>query len=90
MLDADATGYVAKDTELPAVLRSLKERPALVITDSQVFETVSSMVPADVHSLMNAIEMALLNEIKAATFDDAVEERRRTLNSEAQFGDQNA
>jgi len=48
VLDSDAMGYVTKDTELPRVLASLKKKPDLVITDSQVFETVRDILPADV------------------------------------------
>lgn len=48
VLDSGAMGYVTKDTELPQVLASLKKKPDLVITDSQVFETVRDVIPADV------------------------------------------
>jgi [FeFe] hydrogenase H-cluster maturation GTPase HydF len=47
ILDNNATAYVTKETELAACLSSLKERPKLVITDSQVFETVRDELPAD-------------------------------------------
>ncbi|MFH1645441.1 MAG: [FeFe] hydrogenase H-cluster maturation GTPase HydF [Candidatus Omnitrophota bacterium] len=48
ILDSDATAYVAKDTELKSLLESLKNPPNLVITDSQVFETVAEIVPKNV------------------------------------------
>ncbi|MBF0217877.1 MAG: [FeFe] hydrogenase H-cluster maturation GTPase HydF, partial [Candidatus Omnitrophica bacterium] len=48
ILDADAIAYVAKDTEAADVLSSMKGKPDLVITDSQVFETVKDIVPGDV------------------------------------------
>ncbi len=47
-LDSDATCFVTKETELVSALRSLKEKPKVVITDSQVFEIVREMVPTDV------------------------------------------
>lgn len=46
-LDNNATALVTKDTELLDCLKALKERPRLVITDSQVFENVRDMLPQD-------------------------------------------
>ena len=48
ILDAGAVSIVAKETELPETLAALGKKPAVVITDSQVFRTVSSMVPRDI------------------------------------------
>ena len=48
ILDAGAVSIVAKETELPATLSALGKKPAMVITDSQVFHTVSPMVPNDI------------------------------------------
>ena len=48
ILDSNAVGYVTKETELNIVLGSLKAAPDLVITDSQVFEDVSQIVPKNV------------------------------------------
>lgn len=48
LLDAGALPYMVRDTELESALASLKEPPALVITDSQVFQKVSHLVPDDV------------------------------------------
>ena len=48
ILEAGATALVVRDTELEETLRRLPEKPALVITDSQVFESVSKVVPEDV------------------------------------------
>lgn len=48
ILDSNAVGYVTKDSQLQLTLDSLKEKPDLVITDSQVFEDVSKIVPADI------------------------------------------
>jgi [FeFe] hydrogenase H-cluster maturation GTPase HydF len=44
-LDADAIPLMCKERELPAALASLKNDPALVVTDSQVFPQVASDVP---------------------------------------------
>lgn len=48
LLDGGALPYLVRDTELAAALDSLKEPPALVITDSQVFHQVAEIVPEDV------------------------------------------
>lgn len=48
LLDGGALPYLVRDTELAAALASLKEPPALVITDSQVFHQVAEVVPEDV------------------------------------------
>jgi len=47
ILDANATAFVTKETELLDSISALKERPKLVITDSQVFEYVRDKLPAD-------------------------------------------
>ena len=48
ILDSGAMALVCRDSELEAMLQSLKEPPALVITDSQVFGKVSKIVPKDI------------------------------------------
>lgn len=48
LLDAGALPYMVRDTELESALASLKEPPALVITDSQVFQKVAHLVPDDI------------------------------------------
>jgi len=48
ILDSYATAVVTRETELAQTLDSLKNPPALVITDSQVFGFVSKIVPRDV------------------------------------------
>ncbi len=45
LLDGGALPYLVRDTELKTALASLKEPPALVITDSQVFQHVATIVP---------------------------------------------
>jgi len=47
-LDNFATALVTKETELLDCLKALKEKPRLVITDSQVFEDVRDMLPKDI------------------------------------------
>lgn len=58
LLDAGAMALVVKETELDAALRRLAAPPALVITDSQVFKTVSAIVPEDVPLTSFSILMA--------------------------------
>lgn len=48
ILDAHATAIVTRETELAQTLDSLKNLPALVITDSQAFGAVSKIVPSDI------------------------------------------
>ncbi|MCI8608468.1 MAG: [FeFe] hydrogenase H-cluster maturation GTPase HydF [Firmicutes bacterium] len=48
ILEAGAMAIVTRDTELSETLDKLKEPPKLVITDSQVFEKVSKVVPENV------------------------------------------
>jgi len=48
ILDNDAYTLIVKEHQLKHALDSLKSPPALVITDSQVFEKVSKIVPQEV------------------------------------------
>lgn len=48
ILDVNASAFVCKETELINVIESLKEKPKLVITDSQVFEVVRDILPIDI------------------------------------------
>lgn len=48
ILDSHATAVVTRETELANTLDSLKNPPALVITDSQVFGFVSKIVPENI------------------------------------------
>ena len=58
ILDAGAVSIVAQETELTATLEALGKKPAVVITDSQVFHTVSPMVPQDMKLTSFSILMA--------------------------------
>ncbi len=48
ILEADATAIVVKEFELRQTLEELGKKPALVITDSQVFAKASADTPTDV------------------------------------------
>jgi len=48
ILEADAAAIVIKDNELSHTLSSLGKKPAMVITDSQVFGKVSKETPDDI------------------------------------------
>jgi [FeFe] hydrogenase H-cluster maturation GTPase HydF len=48
VLEADAAAVVVKEFELRETLESLGKKPALVITDSQVFAKVSADTPPDI------------------------------------------
>ena len=48
ILEAGAVAIVVRDFELKETLAKLKEKPALVITDSQAFAQVSAEVPDDI------------------------------------------
>ena len=61
LLDGGALPYLVRDTELAAALASLKEPPALVITDSQVFHQVAEIVPEDVPLTGFSVIMARAN-----------------------------
>ncbi|BDU70108.1 GTP-binding protein [Geothrix oryzae] len=48
LLDGHGLALVVQENELPAALEGLKRPPALVVTDSQAFQGVSTRVPADI------------------------------------------
>ena len=48
ILDAGAMAVVTRESELEQTLQGLAKNPALVITDSQVFQTVAAIVPKDI------------------------------------------
>ncbi|MDR1965938.1 MAG: [FeFe] hydrogenase H-cluster maturation GTPase HydF [Synergistaceae bacterium] len=58
ILEADAAAVVVKEFELRETLESLGKRPALVITDSQVFAKVSADTPPDMPLTSFSILMA--------------------------------
>lgn len=48
ILDAGGINIVVKESELPAALAALGRKPRLVITDSQAFQAVNRMTPAEI------------------------------------------
>ena len=48
ILESKAISIVVKDTELKETLKKLGRKPDLVVTDSQVFQEVSKIVPDDI------------------------------------------
>lgn len=48
LLEAGAVSVVVRDTELKKTLQHLEHPPALVITDSQVFQKVAEIVPENI------------------------------------------
>ena len=58
LLDSKSMPVCCQVSELPRALELLRERPALVVTDSQAFEEVSKIVPEDVPLTSFSILMA--------------------------------
>ena len=58
ILDAGAVSIVVKETELAQTLADLGRKPAMVITDSQVFSSVSRIVPPEIPLTSFSILMA--------------------------------
>lgn len=58
ILDTNATSIVIKEDKIKETLAKLKEKPKLVITDSQVFNKVSKDVPEDIFLTSFSILMA--------------------------------
>lgn len=58
LLDSGAVVSFTKETELKAALEHFKEKPNLVITDSQVFSFVAETIPEDVALTSFSILMA--------------------------------
>lgn len=48
ILDNSCSAILVKETELKNVLENLKQKPKLVITESQVFDKVSEILPEDI------------------------------------------
>ncbi len=58
IIDSNAIAVVTKETQLVETLKSLKREPAIVITDSQVFEKVNKIVPQNIKLTSFSILMA--------------------------------
>lgn len=58
LLESGAVSVVIRETELETALRSLAKKPALVITDSQAFQSVSAQTPKNIALTSFSILMA--------------------------------
>lgn len=58
ILDHKGLALVCQTEELPTMLSKLSQKPKLVITDSQAFEAVNALTPADIPSTSFSILMA--------------------------------
>lgn len=58
ILDAGAMAVVTRESELEQTLQGLAKNLALVITDSQVFQTVAAIVPKDIKLTSFSVLMA--------------------------------
>ncbi|MDO4502074.1 MAG: [FeFe] hydrogenase H-cluster maturation GTPase HydF [Coriobacteriia bacterium] len=88
VLDAHGLVCVSQETELAALLDTLKADPALVVTDSQVFGTVSQIVPDRIPLTSFSILMArykgnLDAQLRAVAALDDLQDGDRVLISEA-------
>lgn len=87
IIDSGATAVVTRETELENTLAALSKKPALVITDSQVFEFVSKVVPVDIPLTSFSILMArykgfLKTAVKGAKTISRLENGSKILISE--------
>jgi [FeFe] hydrogenase H-cluster maturation GTPase HydF len=87
ILEADAIAVVVKEFELRETFEHLKKKPALVITDSQVFAKVSADTPADIpltsfSILFARYKGALAQAVKGAATLDKLESGERVLIAE--------
>lgn len=58
ILDHKGLALVCQTEELPTMLNKLSQKPKLVITDSQAFEAVNALTPADIPLTLFSILMA--------------------------------
>ncbi|HCW22475.1 MAG TPA: [FeFe] hydrogenase H-cluster maturation GTPase HydF [Lachnospiraceae bacterium] len=84
ILEADATAVVCKEYELRETLESLKRKPKIVITDSQVFAKVSADTPKDILLTSFSILMArykgsLADAVKGVTALDTLKDGDKVL-----------
>jgi [FeFe] hydrogenase H-cluster maturation GTPase HydF len=87
ILEADAAAIVVKEFELRETLEHLGKKPALVITDSQVFAKVSADVPPDIPLTSFSILFArykgfLAQAVRGVAALDRLEDGGRVLISE--------
>lgn len=87
ILESDATAIVTKETQLNTTLHKLSQKPKLVITDSQIFKQVASIIPDDIlltsFSILFARYKGELDElVKGANFIDNLKEGDKILIAE--------
>lgn len=87
ILDKGAVSLVTKETELSAALKYCATKPKLVITDSQVFGTVSKIVPPDIALTSFSVLMArykgfLYESLKAVKAIEKLKENSTVLIAE--------
>lgn len=87
-LDAGGIPVTCRESELAETLQKLKENPALVVTDSQVFERVAATVPEDVpltsFSILSARQKGDLDKlVEAVKVVDSLEPGDRVLIAES-------
>ena len=87
VLDSNALAYIAQDTDLAKLLSNMKEKPALVVTDSQAFGKVSKIVPPDIKltsfSILLARQMGFLESaVRGVRAIDTIEDGDTILISE--------
>lgn len=58
ILDSDSTCTIVRENRVAEVLRNTKEKPAFVMTDSQVVMKIHSLVPSDIPLTTFSIQMA--------------------------------
>ena len=87
VLDKNAKAYITQDTELASAIADLKEKPKLVVTDSQAFGKVAPIVPKDLMLTSFSILMArhkgfLKSAVKGVKAIDTLEDGDTVLISE--------
>ena len=87
ILDVGALAIVTKESELEKTIKKMKDKPNLIITDSQVFDYVSSIIPEDIpltsFSILMARYKGFLNEaIKGADAIDKIQDGDTVLIAE--------
>ena len=88
ILDMGALAYVVQPGQLDAAIKNMKEPPALVVTDSQVFKKVDEIVPESIRLTSFSILLArykgfLDAALKGVEALDTLKEGDRVLISEA-------
>lgn len=87
ILDKNAKAYITQDTELASAIADLKEKPKLVVTDSQAFGKVAPVVPKDIMLTSFSILMArrkgfLKSAVRGVKAIDTLEDGDTVLISE--------